>query len=394
MKNVLLIIPELENGGAQVSILKLGRILSERYSVHLCVFHTQVKTQYPSHVRIIDLETPPTSNVFKKVFNWYKRFLSIREIKRNQKISVSISYLEGANYLNIISRRNEKVVASIRGSKTNDRQIDGLLGKLRKGFLIPWLYRKADTVVTVSRGLEYEMISDYNIDSGKIITIPNFYDLRYIHQQAQQRLPQDYQHLFDKPVLVHSGRFHQQKEHLKLLEVFCLVRHQVDCRLLLLGDGELKADIKNQAQSLELVVTDDAKPADVCLLGFQQNPFQFVARANLFVFTSSWEGFPNALAEAMICGTPVISTDCPTGPRELLAPGTNITYQTTEPEETPYGWLMPLLKDQRAINHWAETVTRLLAKPDATKVTAARQRMEAFSQEKIAQQWFDLIEKS
>ena len=393
LKNVLLIIPELGNGGAQVSILKLVRILSERYLVYLCVFHTQLKAQYPSHVRIIDLKTPPTSNVFRKLFNWYKRFLSIRKIKRDQEINVSISYLEGANYLNIISRRNEKVVASIRGSKTNDRQIDGILGKLRKGFLIPQLYQKADTIVTVSRGLEYEMASDYNIDSGKIITIPNFYDLRYIYQQAQQRLPQDYQYLFNKPVLVHSGRFHQQKEHLKLLEVFRLVRQQVDCRLLLLGDGKLKADIKNRAQSLKLVVSEDAKPVDVCLVGFQQNPFQFITRANLFVFTSSWEGFPNALAEAMICGTPVISTDCPTGPRELLAPETDIAYQTAEPEETLYGWLMPLLNDQRAIEQWADRVIHLLNKPDATKATAARQRMEEFSQEKIARQWFEIIEE-
>ena len=350
--------------------------------------------QYPSCIRIIDLKTPPTSNTFRKLFNWYKRFLSIRKIKRDQKISVSISFLEGANYLNIISRRDEKVIASIRGSKTNDKQINGPLGKLRKGFLIPWIYRKADIIVAVSRGLEYEMISDYNIDFSKIVAIPNFYDLSYVHRQAHQKLPQNYQNLFDKPTLVHSGRFHPQKEHLKLLEVFCLVRQQVDCRLLLLGDGQLKADTISRAKSLRLIVSEDAKPADVCLLGFQQNPFQFVARANLFVFTSSWEGFPNALAESMICGTPVISTDCPTGPRELLAPGTDIASQATEPEETSYGWLMPLLKNQRATEQWAETVTRLLDKPDAVKATAAQQRMEAFSQEKIARQWFDLIEES
>ncbi len=238
------------------------------------------------------------------------------------------------------------------------------------------------------------MQSDYQIEPGKVVTIPNFYDTFRIGQQAEQKLSSSYQRLFDKIVLIHSGRFHPQKEHLRLLDIFSQVRQQLDCRLLLLGDGELKPKIKEHARELGLRVDEETEPADVCLLGFQQNPFQFIARANLFVFTSSWEGFPNALAEAMICGIPVISTDCPTGPRELLAPGTNVAYQTTEPEETPYGWLMPLLKDQWAIDQWAEMIIRLLAKPDITKTTAARQRMEAFRQEKIAQQWFDLIKES
>ena len=126
-------------------------------------------------------------------------------------------------------------------------------------------------------------------------------------------------------------------------------------------------------------------------LVFKPNPFKFVKASDLFVMSSDFEGFPLALAEAMICGTPVISTDCPTGPRELLAPNTDIAYQTTEPEETPYGWLMPLLKDQRAVDQWVQKVIDLLANPNPAKAVAAQRRMEEFSQEKIAQQWFDLV---
>jgi glycosyltransferase involved in cell wall biosynthesis len=393
-RKILIIIPELNRGGAQVSVLKLSVMLSKKHQVYLCVFHTEVTATYQVDVCLIDLDTPPTARRAKKLWYVHRRVQALRNIKKQHKIDTTISFLEGADYLNILSRRQDKVIVSIRGSKTSDGQISGWLGKLRKRVLIPQLYRKADTVVTVSEGLAHEMQSDYQIDVNKIVTIPNFYDAIRISQQAKQLLASNEQKLFDKPTLIHSGRFHPQKEHFKLLDIFQRVRQQMDCRLLLLGDGELKSDIKERTQSLGLSVGEVTKPADVCMLGFQSNPFRFIARANLFVFTSSWEGFPNALAEAMICGTPVISTDCPTGPRELLAPGTDVTYQTTKPEETPYGWLMPMLKDQRAIDQWIETIIRLLAQPEITKAAAAQQRMEEFSQEKIARQWFDLIEQS
>ena len=395
MKNILLIIPELGKGGAERSFLELSRLLIKKYNVYLCVFHTELTFPRPIEVDPIDLQTPPTSYTVRKLIYIIARYQKLRKLKSRLRIAVSISFLEGADYLNILSRRQEKVIVSIRGSKTHDGQISGWLGTLRKKILIPQLYRRADTVVTVSRGLEREMQSDYQIESSKVITIPNFYDTVQICQYAKQELLVSNTCLFNKPVLIHSGRFHPQKEHLKLLKIFQRVRQQIDCRLLLLGDGELKTDIISRAKYLGLVISEDSKPADVCVLGYQQNPFQFIARASLFVFTSSWEGFPNALAEAMICGTPVISTDCPTGPRELLAPETDIAYQTTEPEETPYGWLMPMLKDQAAIDQWVQMIVRQLEQLEVvkSKAIAAQQRMEEFSQEKIAQQWFDLVER-
>ena len=395
LKNILLIIPELGKGGAEKSFLKISNVLAKKYTVYLCTFHTQVTVPYSVEVELIDLQTLPTQNIVRKLAYIIIRYRKLQKVKTMLRIAVSISFLEGADYLNILSRKQDSVIVSIRGSKTSDGQIDGWLGRLRKKLLIPQLYRKADKVVTVSEGLAHEMQSDYQIEPSKVATIPNFYDTPRIGQQAKQKLPARYQKLFDKIVLIHSGRFHPQKEHLRLLDIFSRIRQQLDCRLLLLGDGELKSKIKEHAQGLGLSVNEETEPADICLLGFQSNPFQFTAQASLFVFTSSWEGFPNALAEAMICGTPVISTDCPTGPRELLAPDTDVTYQTTEPEETPYGWLMPMPKDQATIDQWVLMIVRLLEQPKVAraKAVAARQRMEDFSQEKIARQWFDLIEQ-
>lgn len=394
MKNILLIIPELGTGGAERSILNLGKLLSDRYNVYLCVFHNQVEASYAVDVALFDLKTPPSRNPLRKVLYLFVRIARLRKIKRKYNINTSISFLEGADYINILTKIRDRIIVSVRGSKTRDQQIKGAVGLLRKRILIPLLYCKADLVMTVSKGLENEMQFHFRIHPGKLITIPNFYDIPKLLQQAEEPIVQEYETLFDKPTIISVGRLHPQKEHIKLLDIFAGVKMHLDCRLLILGEGDLKSKIMDRARKLKLKVAEGYAKGDVCLIGFQRNPFQFIARADLFMFTSSWEGFPNALAEAMICGTPVISTDCPTGPRELLAPDTDVSFYTVEPEETPNGWLMPLLHTQSALEKWKRKAHEiLLDATTASKSVAAQQRMQDFSLEKIKNRWVKVIDQ-
>lgn len=116
------------------------------------------------------------------------------------------------------------------------------------------------------------------------------------------------------PVIVVAGRLERQKDFPTLIRAFAQVRGERPCRLLILGDGGGRARL--QALSAELGIT-----ADVDLPGFQANPYPFLARADLFVLSSRWEGSPNVLTEALALGTPVVATDCPSGPHELLDGG-------------------------------------------------------------------------
>jgi glycosyltransferase involved in cell wall biosynthesis len=116
------------------------------------------------------------------------------------------------------------------------------------------------------------------------------------------------------PVIIGMGRFTEQKDFLTLIRAFARLRAGRACRLLLLGRGQLLAEYQALAARLGVA-------ADIAFPGFAANPYSYLARARLFVLSSAWEGSPNALTEALALGVPVVATDCPSGPRELLAGG-------------------------------------------------------------------------
>jgi glycosyltransferase involved in cell wall biosynthesis len=116
------------------------------------------------------------------------------------------------------------------------------------------------------------------------------------------------------PVIVGAGRLQQQKDFPTLIRAFAQLNRARPCRLLLLGDGR-------ERSVLEALIAQLGIGTDVQLPGFQHNPYPFLARADLFVLSSAWEGSPNVLTEALALGTPVVATDCPSGPREVLDDG-------------------------------------------------------------------------
>jgi len=116
---------------------------------------------------------------------------------------------------------------------------------------------------------------------------------------------------------------------------FAVAKKEIPCRLVLIGDGGLKAALFDLAKKLCI-------EEDVLFLGFQDNPFKYVAHSSLFVFSSLYEGFGNAILEAMAVGCPVVSYDCVAGPREILAPDTDPVQHTHSQEEGKYGVLIPV----------------------------------------------------
>jgi glycosyltransferase involved in cell wall biosynthesis len=176
------------------------------------------------------------------------------------------------------------------------------------------LYPRLDGVVAVSRGVADDTARIARIPPEAITVIRNPVITPELFAQAALPCPHPWFRAGSPPVVVGMGRLQRQKDFPVLIRAFARVRQRRPCRLVILGDGSGRRGLLDLIDRLGLA-------GEVELAGFQANPYPFLASAALFVLSSAWEGSPNALTEAMALGTPVVSTDCPSGPRELLDGG-------------------------------------------------------------------------
>ena len=177
------------------------------------------------------------------------------------------------------------------------------------------LYRSAHLVVAVSEGIKKNIIRDYGLDPNKCITIYNPVNISKVQRTAKQPVEHNYTEKSEK-LIVAVGRLVPQKGYEDMLEVMHIVRQEVPCKLLILGEGRLRAALEEKISSLNL--------KDVVLMpGFMENPWSYLATSDVFLSTSYWEGFSLAHIEAMACGVPLVLTDCDYGPKELIDPEQN-----------------------------------------------------------------------
>jgi len=407
-KSILLIIPNRGLGGAQRVFHDHSVALREFYDVTEAIFNEDEADVYPSGNVVHSLGVSGGGGILAKISNFWKRVQRLRLLKQELQCDVAISHLEGADYVNLLSKGQEKTIILIHGSKQHDKAIKGALGMLRKRLLMPALYNRADKIVTVSRDINPELIEAFGVKPEKLQTINNFFEVSQIQTRAHEPLSTAEQAVYAAgPVLVTSGRLTPQKNQAPLLDVFAQVQQQQPtAKLVFVGDGELRDALIARARGLGLrvfaawesaVITPDY---DVYFLGLQANPFKYLRPATAFVFPSAWEGFPMALGEAMACGLPVLSADCPTGPREMLAPATATpTVPLGQAETGSYGLLLPMLTQPATLAAhqavWVAALGTLLASSAEQRRLGqlAQQRMEDFTRERIFGQWVQLIEE-
>ncbi len=395
-RKVMLIIPEMCTGGAQRSLANLSIELARHASVFFVVFNKSLPIAYPIAGELLSLEVYTGKGWVSKGFAFMQRIRKLKELKKKLRIDVSVSFLEGADYVNVLSRTTEKVVLSIRGSKIHDEIMKGYLFGLRSKILIPWLYKKADIIVTVNQGIANEMMNFYGISASRINTISNFYDFDNITSLSAEPKEGNLNSMYEFPLLVTTGRLAPEKRLDYLIKVFiALKKIRRDVRFVIIGDGPELNGLSEQCRVANLRVSHGPPTGeipDIIFMGNQQNVFKYLNGSSIYLLNSSSEGFPNGMIEAMICGVPVISSDCPYGPREILAPELN-GPTVDKPYVNSTGVLMPLSNTDNSLDHWLQCVSSILENKEYRNklVQGGLARVSEFNKEKIIVQWLQTL---
>jgi glycosyltransferase involved in cell wall biosynthesis len=236
-------------------------------------------------------------------------------------------------------------------------------------------YPRADAVVAVSDGVADDLATLTGLRRESIRTIFN----PAFPEDLDARLAAPWEHPFfaegEPPVVVTVGRLAPQKAHPDLLRAFARARRRRAMRLVIVGGNRHPELEAARMARLKALARELGVERDVDLLGFLANPFPAMARARLFVLSSAWEGFGNVLVEAMACGCPVVSTDCPSGPSEILGGGR-------------YGRLVPV-GDEEAL---AEAMLAALDEPRDPALLRAR--AAEFGVARAADAYLDLFRAS
>ena len=409
----MFLIPHLGIGGAERVLKNLTDGLRD-YENYIVLFENVVK--YNVNGELVILNSPASKNLVKKLINLPIRYYKIRKLKKEIKPYAVVSLLEPANFYNAITKlKNQKVILSLRSNYTTAFKENPYFGDniTRKILFFAYklvfkiFYNKADYIVAISKGVALDAVRNFGISPEKVVVIYNPNPIENIEELAKEDL-REWESVFEGPVIITAGRLTKQKGQWYLLRVFRQLKETYkDLKLVILGEGELKEYLVKLSEELGLrtFVWDRdsfSEDFDVYFLGFQKNPFKFIARSKLFVFPSLWEGFPNALVEAMACGVPVVSSDCRSGPREILAPNTDVEYQTEKPEFAEYGVLMPVfdvkfksakepLEEKERM--WVEVLDRML-RDESLRMeysTKSKKRAEDFRIEKVIEKWMEVI---
>ena len=309
MKRIAFFLPTLHGGGAEKVVLNLLKgMTSKNLAIDLILASTEgpYLKQIPEFVNVINLAA---GRAIKAIF-------PLAQYLKQYQPHVLISHMSHANVIAILASKltNHKTKLILVEHNTFSAAESSLFRARLIPPLMRLLYPQADTIVGVSQNVAQDIAAQLNLNPQKVKTIYNPVVDEELFTKANARVEHPWFTSDKIPIFLAVGRLTKQKDFSTLIKAFALVKEQVAARLMILGEGECR-------QELEATISNLHLQEDVALPGFVDNPYAYMKQAKALVLSSRWEGLPTVLIEAMACGCPVVSTDCPSGPHEILAGG-------------------------------------------------------------------------
>jgi len=396
-KHIAVLLPSLDGGGAERSMLHLVRSFLEQgrsVDLLLCRARGPLLDKVPTAARLVTLK--PTSGFRGRLMAaladpsgiWsllrpvllpaktdadIRHIVALRNYLRETRPDVILSALTYTNLIALWAKQlagvPTPVIVSERVALSAHMKSESGQRGWRYCYILPTVshaYRKSGGIVAVSDSVASDLSESTQISRTAIKTIYNPIVDKSLYEMADEPLDHPWFGPEAAPLILAAGRLIPQKDFRTLIHTFALVRSKRQARLVILGEGRQRSDLESLVKKLGI-------EADVEMPGFVDNPYKYMSRASVFALTSLYEGLPGVLTQALACGCPVVSTDCPGGSAEILGNG-------------EYGRLVPV-GDQQAL---ADAITSIL--DETTDKERLKKRASAFSVEFASRCYLDYLD--
>jgi glycosyltransferase involved in cell wall biosynthesis len=321
-QKIAFFLPGLYDGGAERIMLNLAKGIVDRgHPVDMVLARAEgpFMDQIPACVRVIDLKAPRVLSSTPALVKYLRseKPAALLSILYANIVAVWAKRLAGSPVRVVLAEHN--TLSSVAEGEHDLRlQVYPILARL----FYPW----SDAIVAVSQGVADDLAQRARLHRDRIQVIYNPVITPELFEKSAAALQHPWYEPGEPPVLLAVGRLTAQKGFDVLIRAFAQIRKNRAARLLILGEGEERSALESLCRELKV-------EQDVSMPGFVSNPYPFMARSNAFVLSSRWEGLPTVLVEAMSLGIAIVSTDCPSGPREILKNG---NYGCLVPVDNPF----------------------------------------------------------
>lgn len=381
--HILFLIGSLKYGGAERVVSNLSKYFAESGRFRISIRLLEDVIDYPvSEAVDIGVWHSERRTPGQKIGSIIKSARRLEKFVRSNNVDIVLSFMEWSNAVNMLSKAmgaKHKAYVNVRCRvKVHYGKSLGKIAALGGWVAFKWLWRYADKTIVNSKDIKGDISSLFNIKPGLIKVIHNPLNIKEIEECQKEPIDKIFS-IKKGPLLINVASLTRPKGHHLLLKAFRDVVSKRSAHLLLIGDGELRKDLVAEVKRLDI---EDK----ITFLGWQSNPYKYIMNSDIFILSSIYEGFPNVLLEAMACGCPVISFNCPSGPREILSPDDNVGEDI---KRAKYGVLVKR-EDESAL---AKAIEELLDDNDAMSFyrNAGKERSLQFDLPIIAKEFESLF---